>query len=122
MISAIGLTKYYGDIKAVDNISFEVGAGEIIGFLGPNGAGKTTTMQMLTGYLVPTVGSANISGFDVWQNTMEVKKLTGYLPENNPLYSDMYAYDFLVFFAQLKGFASDKIKDEVEKVSDWKKN
>lgn len=118
MISAIGLTKYYGDIKAVDNISFEVGSGEIIGFLGPNGAGKTTTMQMLTGYLAPTVGSANISGYDVWQNTMDVKKLIGYLPENNPLYSDMFVYDFLVFFAQLKGFASDKVKEEVKKVSD----
>lgn len=118
MISAIGLTKYYGNIKAVDNISFEVGSGEIIGFLGPNGAGKTTTMQMLTGYLAPTEGSANISGFDVWKNTMEVKRLIGYLPENNPLYADMYAYDFLTFFAQLKGILDDKIKEEVAKVSE----
>jgi ABC-2 type transport system ATP-binding protein len=118
MISAIGLTKYYGDIKAVDGISFEIGSGEIIGFLGPNGAGKTTTMQMLTGYLAPTKGSANISGYDVWKNTMEVKKLIGYLPENNPLYPDMYVYDFLVFFAQLKGFVPSKIKEEIMKVSE----
>jgi ABC-2 type transport system ATP-binding protein len=118
MISVVDLTKYYGDVKAVDSISFEVGSGEIIGFLGPNGAGKTTTMQMLTGYLAPTSGSAIVSGFDVLKNAMEIKKLIGYLPENNPLYTDMYTYDFLVFFAQLKGFSSDKINKEISKVSD----
>ena len=118
MISSIGLTKYYGNIKAVDEISFEIGSGEIIGFLGPNGAGKTTTMQMLTGYIAPTKGSVNISGYDVTKEAMEVKKLIGYLPENNPLYTDMYAYDFLLFFAQLKGFTSKNIKDEIMKVSE----
>jgi ABC-2 type transport system ATP-binding protein len=118
MISSIGLTKYYGDLKAVEEIFFEIGSGEIVGFLGPNGAGKTTTMQILTGYLAPTKGVVNVSGYDVWKHTMEVKKLIGYLPESNPLYSDMYAYDFLLFFAQLKGLKPNNIKDEIMKVSE----
>jgi len=75
-------------------------------------------MQMLTGYIAPTKGSVNISGYDVTKEAMEVKKLIGYLPENNPLYTDMYAYDFLLFFAQLKGFTSKNIKDEIMKVSE----
>jgi ABC-2 type transport system ATP-binding protein len=118
MISAIGLTKHYGKIKAVDNISFEIGSGEIIGFLGPNGAGKTTTMQMLTCYLSPTAGNANISGYDIMQYPVEIKKLIGYLPENNPLYNELSVYDFLLYFGKLKGIENKKVKDEIVSVAE----
>src|SRR5690606_33804929 len=83
------LTKIFGTQKAVNNISFEVNAGTIIGFLGPNGAGKSTTMKMLTTYFPPTSGTATICGYDVVKQPMEVRKITGYLPESNPLYYDM---------------------------------
>ncbi|RZL19019.1 MAG: ATP-binding cassette domain-containing protein [Pedobacter sp.] len=93
------LSKHYGEQKAVDNISFAAEPGKILGFLGPNGAGKSTTMRMLTGYLKPTSGSALISGFDSATEHIEVSRRVGYLPENTPLYGDMYVKEFLSFVA-----------------------
>ena len=95
------LSKTYGEQKAVDNISFSLNKGEIVGFLGPNGAGKSTTMKMITGYLPPTGGQALVSGFDVTKTPLEVRKRVGYLPEANPLYFDMYVKEFLGFVAQV---------------------
>ncbi|MDY6820155.1 MAG: ATP-binding cassette domain-containing protein [Deferribacterota bacterium] len=118
MISAHNLTKYYGRLKAVDKINFNVDSGEIVGFLGPNGAGKTTTMQILTGYLAPTDGEAYISGLNIQENPLEVKQLIGYLPENNPLYSDMFVFDYLIFISQLKDIPSHKRKKRILDVSE----
>jgi ABC-2 type transport system ATP-binding protein len=97
------LTKSYGSVKAVDDISFEVHHGEIVGFLGPNGAGKTTTMRMLTSFLSPTSGSVSIEGKDIKEFSLETRKLIGYLPEQNPLYHDMNVMDYLEFTARLQG-------------------
>ncbi len=97
------LTKSYGSVKAVDDISFEVHHGEIVGFLGPNGAGKTTTMRMLTSFLSPTSGSVSIEGKDIREHSLETRKLIGYLPEQNPLYHDMNVMDYLEFTARLQG-------------------
>lgn len=97
------LTKSYGSVKAVDDISFEVHHGEIVGFLGPNGAGKTTTMRMITSYLSPTSGSISIEGKDIREHSLETRKLIGYLPEQNPLYHDMNVMDYLEFTARLQG-------------------
>ncbi|RYD55198.1 MAG: gliding motility-associated ABC transporter ATP-binding subunit GldA [Sphingobacteriales bacterium] len=113
-ISVASLTKIYGTQKAVDNISFELKKGEIVGFLGPNGAGKSTTMKMITGYLPPTAGTAKVCGYDIQQQPMEVRKRVGYLPEANPLYYDMYVREYLEFSAgihQLK-----KPKDRIEEM------
>jgi len=99
-ISVKNLSKYYDKQKAVDSISFEVNPGRILGFLGPNGAGKSTTMRMLTGYLAPTSGEAEISGKSILSNAIEAKKHIGYLPENTPLYADMYVKEFLSFVGQ----------------------
>lgn len=98
-ISVSSLTKIYGTQVAVNNISFELKKGEIVGFLGPNGAGKSTTMKMITGYLPPTEGKAVVCGFDVQQQLMEVRRRIGYLPEANPLYYDMYVREYLEFSA-----------------------
>ena len=97
------LTKSYGGVKAVDDISFEVHHGEIVGFLGPNGAGKTTTMRMITSFLSPTSGSVAIEGKDIKEFSLETRKLIGYLPEQNPLYHDMNVMDYLEFTARLQG-------------------
>jgi ABC-2 type transport system ATP-binding protein len=103
MIETQGLTKYFGPKMAVENISFSVEKGEILGFLGPNGAGKTTTMRILTGYLSPTRGEAKVAGFDVFKESMEVRKRIGYLPESVPLYDEMPVESYLNFVAELKG-------------------
>jgi ABC-2 type transport system ATP-binding protein len=103
MIEISNLTKYYGPNLAVDNISFTVEQGEILGFLGPNGAGKSTTMNILTGFLSATSGTVKINGFDILEEPHEAKKCIGYLPENPPLYMDMTAIEFLRFVADLKG-------------------
>lgn len=97
------LTKVYGEQKAVNNISFSVEAGEIVGFLGPNGAGKSTTMKMITGYLQPTAGSIVVSGIAVDQAPLEARKRIGYLPESNPLYYDMFVREYLEFVAGVHG-------------------
>jgi ABC-2 type transport system ATP-binding protein len=97
------LTKRYGPVTAVDDISFSVERGEILGFLGPNGAGKTTTMRVLTGYMPPTDGKAIVAGYDVFEHPIEAKRRTGYLPETPPLYPDMTVRDYLSFVARIKG-------------------
>src|ERR1041385_3495635 len=97
------LSRYYGDAKAVDNISFEVHSGEILGFLGPNGAGKTTSMRVITCSLAPSEGSVQVEGLDVQEQSLEVRRVVGYLPEQNPLYLDMNVLDYLEYSAQLQG-------------------
>ena len=114
MIEVENLTKKYGELIAVKNLSFKVEEGKIWGFLGPNGAGKTTTMRILTGYLPATEGKAFVGGFDVFEKPMEVKKITGYLPENLPLYPEMTVYSYLNFVAQIKGVPSKKRKERIE--------
>ncbi len=110
------LTKTYGDQVVLDNISFDVGKSEILGFLGPNGAGKTTTMKIITGALFPDSGEVQVSGFDVFDNVQEVKNRVGYLAEHNPLYSDMYIKEFLLFVAGIYGInnKSAKVKELIE--------
>ena len=103
MIEVEHLTKRYGPVTAVDDISFTVQRGEILGFLGPNGAGKTTTMRVLTGYMPPTDGKAVVAGYDVFEQPIEAKRRTGYLPETPPLYPDMTVRDYLSFVARIKG-------------------
>ena len=103
MIEVQHLTKRYGPVTAVDDISFTVQRGEILGFLGPNGAGKTTTMRVLTGYMPPTDGKAVVAGYDVFEQPIEAKRRTGYLPETPPLYPDMTVRDYLSFVARIKG-------------------
>jgi ABC-2 type transport system ATP-binding protein len=107
MISVEGLSKRYARNVAVDNISFQVQKGQIVGFLGPNGAGKTTTMRVLTCFLPPTSGTANVAGFDVLKSPMEVKRRIGYLPETPPLYPDMEVREYLQFVGRLKGIGRD---------------
>jgi ABC-2 type transport system ATP-binding protein len=97
------LTKQYGPFTAVDDVSFRVEKGEILGFLGPNGAGKTTTMRILTGYMPPTDGQATVAGFDVLEQPLEAKRRTGYLPETPPLYPDMTVREYLTFCARIRG-------------------
>ncbi len=103
MITVNGLTKKYAHTTAVDQISFEVQQGQIVGFLGPNGAGKTTTMRMLTCFLTPTSGTATVAGFDILEQPLEVKKRIGYLPETPPVYPEMRIAEYLSFVGQLKG-------------------
>jgi ABC-2 type transport system ATP-binding protein len=112
------LTKRYGSVKAIDNVSFEVEKGEILGFLGPNGAGKTTTMRILTCFLPATEGTARIAGFDVFNNPMEVKRHIGYLPENPPVYTEMTVDGYLDFVAKIKGVDSVERKKRIEEVKD----
>jgi ABC-2 type transport system ATP-binding protein len=107
------LTKKYGGQRAVDDISFEVKTGEIVGFLGPNGAGKTTTMRMITNFISPSEGRITIGGIEVNQEADELKKHIGYLPENNPLYQDMPIMDYLEFVAGLQGVPGDRILPRV---------
>ena len=103
MIEVQHLTKRYGPFTAVDDVSFRVEPGEILGFLGPNGAGKTTTMRVLTGYMPPTEGKAIVAGYDVMEQPIDAKRRTGYLPETPPLYPDMTVRDYLTFVAKIKG-------------------
>lgn len=98
-IQVNAITKTYGSQKAVDAISFEAKPGRVLGFLGPNGAGKSTTMKMLTGYIQPDGGTASVAGFDVQNQSAEVRRRIGYLPESNPLYTDLYVQEALLFFA-----------------------
>ena len=116
MIKVEGLTKRYARHVAVNNISFEVEKGEIVGFLGKNGAGKTTTMRVLTCFLPPTEGKASVAGFDVLEQSAEVKKRIGYLPETPPLYPEMEVSSYLTFVSKLKGIPSGEIKKRVDEV------
>lgn len=110
------LTKVYGTQLALNAISFEVSEGEIVAFLGPNGAGKSTTMKITTGFLAATAGTVLINGMDVAARPMEVKKITGYLPENNPLYSDMFVREYLGFTGSLYGLSGKSLKNRVEQM------
>ena len=114
MIKVEGLTKRYARTVAVDNISFEVEKGQIVGFLGPNGAGKTTTMRVLTCFLPPTSGTANVAGFDVIEHPMEVKRRIGYLPETPPVYPEMRIGEYLSFVGQLKGLSGSDLRSRVD--------
>lgn len=116
MISVQDLVKYYGNFKALDNVTFEAKEGEILGLLGPNGAGKTTTMRILTTYLPPSSGKASVAGFDVIKNSMEVRRSIGYMPENPPLYVDMKTNDFLKFVGKLKGLNAKNLPERLEYV------
>jgi ABC-2 type transport system ATP-binding protein len=102
MIQVNGLTKDYGARRAIDNLTFDAEQGEIVGFLGPNGAGKTTTMRILTSYMPPTEGTAIVAGYDILEESMEVRKRVGYLPETVPLYNDMTAVEYLTYMADLR--------------------
>jgi ABC-2 type transport system ATP-binding protein len=115
LIEVDHLTKSYGKNVAVNDISFTVSKGEILGFLGPNGAGKTTTMRILTGYLPATTGSARIAGYDVFEQSMEVRRRIGYLPESPPLYPEMNVQAYLEFVARIKGVAGADIPNRVDR-------
>jgi len=112
------LTKKYGTQKAVDNISFKVKTGEVLGFLGPNGAGKTTTMKAITTFLLPDNGKITVGNLSIYENPEEIKKHIGYLPENNPLYENMPVLDYLHFVANIEGVDKSKILDKVREVVD----
>jgi ABC-2 type transport system ATP-binding protein len=110
MIEVQDLTKKYGSVMAVDSVSFTAKPGQVTGFLGPNGAGKTTTMRMLTGFLPPTSGKAVVAGHDVFDESMEVRKRVGYLPENVPLYRDMTALSYLMYIGEIRGVKDRRAK------------
>ena len=118
MIKVQNLTKDYGSRRAIENLSFEASQGEVVGFLGPNGAGKTTTMRILTGYMPPTYGTATIAGYDVVNESLEVRKRVGYLPETVPLYPDMTVFEYLKFMADLRHIPDSDpiIEDTLEMV------
>ncbi len=116
MIEVQNLTKRYGRVTAVNDVSFRVERGEILGFLGPNGAGKTTTMRILTGYMPATEGKAIVAGFDVFDQPIEAKRRTGYLPETPPLYPDMSVFEYLDFVAKIKGVPSGDRRTRVDYV------
>lgn len=113
-IEVTQLTKYYGEQVAVNEISFSVGKGEIVGFLGPNGAGKSTTMKIITGFIPASKGSVKVCGLDVEEDALESRKKIGYLPENNPLYLDMYVKEYLEFVGKI--YKIDKVRDRVKEM------
>jgi ABC-2 type transport system ATP-binding protein len=118
-IEVSALTKLYGSQKAVDDISFRVHPGDILGFLGPNGAGKSTTMKILTGYIPQSSGTATVCGFDVTTQSIEVRKRIGYLPELNPLYTDMFVKEYLLFSAEVQGLSKEsnrRVEEMIERV------
>lgn len=116
MIEVKNVTKKYGNFLAVDDISFTVEDGEIVGFLGPNGAGKSTTMNMITGFIEPTEGSISVNGYDIMKKTKNAKKQIGYMPESTPLYFDLTVKEFVTYMAELKLVERKKRKEEVNKV------
>jgi len=116
MLEIRHLVKYFGPNRAVDDVSFTVPRGEVLGFLGPNGAGKSTTMKMITGFLAPTAGTAVICGHDILRQPIAAKKCIGYLPEGAPAYPDMTSADFLDFIAHIRGFSGDEAKRRISQV------
>jgi ABC-2 type transport system ATP-binding protein len=116
MIKVRNVTKTFGSTVAVDNVSFTVEKGEVLGFLGPNGAGKTTMMRMMTCYIPPDRGRIGIGGYDVFDNSLEVRRLVGYLPENTPLYLDMGVVDYLLFVAEIRGLPKSKQMQRVREM------
>ncbi len=117
-ISVRNLTKYYGHEKAIENISFEVKTGEILGFLGPNGAGKTTTMKIITCYMPPTSGTVEVDGYNIFDHSLEVRKKIGYLPELNPLYLDMNVVEYLEYAARLQGLNGSTLTPRLKEMID----
>jgi ABC-2 type transport system ATP-binding protein len=118
MISVSNLSKNYGNVKAVDSISFDLKDGEVVGFLGANGAGKTTTLKMITGYLVPTNGEIKVNGLDIVDNTSKIQEMIGYLPELNPLYTEMRVYDYLEFLGSIRNIKGSDFKQALSRVVD----
>lgn len=118
MIKVENLTKRYAGVTAVDNLSFEVSKGEIVGFLGPNGAGKSTTMRILSSFMPATAGRASIAGCDVFENSIEARRHLGYMPENVPLYTDMRVTEYLNYRAKLKGVRGRRLKERVGDVKE----
>ena len=116
MITVSHLTKAYGKKKALDDVSFTVGDGEVLGFLGPNGAGKSTTMNIITGYISSTSGAVTVDGFNILENPIEVKKRIGYLPEQPPLYPEMIVYDYLDFVYELKKVKTENKKEHIQNI------
>ena len=118
MIHVENLTKYYGDLCAVNQISLDIRKGEILGLLGPNGAGKTTIMRMLTGFLRPTSGSIRVKEHTIEEDSLEIKKILGYLPESAPLYHDMLTYDYLDYVANIRGFSGTQILPRIRQMGE----
>ncbi len=118
MIKIENLTKYYGELKAVDSVSFEIQKGEILGLLGPNGAGKTTIYRILTGYLSPTSGSIEVKNFNIYDDLIEIKKLIGYLPEAAPIYQDMLVFDYLNYIADIRRVEKEKKMSHLRNLAD----
>ena len=118
MIKVSNLSKLFGTKKAVNNVSFSVERGEVLGFLGPNGAGKSTTMRMITGFIPPSAGTVAVGGFDMVDNPIPAKQLIGYLPENAPAYSDMTVWQFLSFTAELRGLGGDAKKKAIGRAAE----
>jgi len=118
MITIQNLTKYYGDFKAVDDISFEVRDGEILGFLGPNGAGKTTTLKMLTCFMPPTMGEIRFNDYNIREHSMEIRRMIGYLPENAPLYEYMNIREYLDYICDLRDITGSRRKDRMDAMID----
>jgi ABC-2 type transport system ATP-binding protein len=118
MIKAENLTKNFGDFKAIDDISFTINRGEIVGLLGPNGAGKTTTLRILTCFFNPTLGQVKYDDLDVVEDSLKIRQKIGFLPENNPLYEDLKVGEYLTYAAQMHGLPKNKIKAAVTKVID----
>ncbi len=116
MIEAEGLTKFYGSLPAIRDVTFRVDQGEVVGFLGPNGAGKSTAIRILTCYMPPTAGVARVDGFDCFERSLQVRRKIGYLPENNPLYSDLTVIRFLRFVAGAKGLNGKDATSELDRV------
>jgi ABC-2 type transport system ATP-binding protein len=116
MVSIQALTKRYGSQHAIESLTFEVQKGEILGFLGPNGAGKSTTMKILTGFLPPTSGTATVDGYDILTHPLDVRRRVGYLPENNPLYLDMYVHEFLAFVGRMYGLSGANLRQRITEV------
>lgn len=115
MIKTEHLTKKFGDFKAIDDISFEIKPGEIVGLLGPNGAGKTTTLRILTAFFLPTMGQVKYDNLDIIDDSLKIRQKIGFLPENNPLYDEMKVREYLTYAAQMHNISKDKIKEAVEK-------
>ncbi len=116
MIEVKNLTKKYKDLTALDGISFSVADGEILGFLGPNGAGKTTTMKIITGFISANSGSVKINGLDSVENSLEIRKQIGYLPESVPLYEDMKVYEYLKFVGEIRGLSKKKLVNKIKEL------
>ncbi|RMF88413.1 MAG: ABC transporter ATP-binding protein, partial [Nitrospinota bacterium] len=116
MIEVENLCKYYGPVTAIEDVSFTVERGEILGFLGPNGAGKTTTMRILTGFMPASRGKATVAGFDIFEQSLEARRHIGYLPENVPLYGDLSVESYLHYVAEIKGVERKNRRAQIERV------